>query len=40
MTKIEELKEVAKKLLQDGKVKYIIAYEQGTNGWLSSPAFI
>jgi ferredoxin len=40
MTKTEELKEVAKRLLQDGKVKYIIAYEQGTNGWLSSPAFI
>ena len=40
MTKIEEIKATAKKLLEEGKVKYIIGYEQGTNGWLSNPVFI
>ncbi len=37
MTKIEEIKATAKKLLEEGKVKYIIGYEQGTNGWLVEP---
>jgi ferredoxin len=40
MSHIENLKEEAKRLLKDGKVKYIIGYETGTNGWMSSPAFI
>jgi len=40
MAKIEDLKEEARKLLRDGKVKYIIGYATGSNGWTASPAFV
>ncbi len=40
MAKIEDLKEEAKKLLRDGKVKYIIGYATGSNGWMANPIFI
>lgn len=40
MVKLEDLKKEAKKILEEGKVKYIIGYETGTNGLLASPVFI
>jgi ferredoxin len=40
MAKIEDLKEEAKKLLQEGKIKYIIGYTAGSNGWMANPVFI
>ncbi len=40
MAKIDELKEEARKLLREGKVKYIIGYTTGTDGWSAVPAFI
>jgi len=40
MAKIEDLKEEAKKLLREGKVKYIIGYGVGGNGWTAVPVFI
>jgi len=40
MAKIEDLKEEAKKLLREGKVKYIIGYGAGTNGWPAAPLFV
>lgn len=40
MVNIDNLKEEVKKLLVDGKVKYIIGYEKGRNGWMSNPIFI
>jgi formate dehydrogenase (coenzyme F420) beta subunit len=40
MAKIDELKEEARKLLREGKVKYIIGYATGTDGWSAVPAFI
>jgi hypothetical protein len=40
MAKIEDLKAEAGKLLREGKVKYIIGYGAGTNGWPAAPLFI
>jgi formate dehydrogenase (coenzyme F420) beta subunit len=40
MAKIEDLKEEARKLLREGKVKYVIGYGAGTNGWPAAPIFI
>ncbi|UCC38520.1 MAG: Coenzyme F420 hydrogenase/dehydrogenase, beta subunit C-terminal domain [Candidatus Aminicenantes bacterium] len=40
MVNVEDLKKEAKKVLEEGKVKYIIGYERGTNGVLPIPAFI
>ncbi|MDH7511771.1 MAG: 4Fe-4S dicluster domain-containing protein [Clostridiales bacterium] len=40
MAKIEDLKEEARKLLREGKIKYVIGYAAGTNGWMASPIFI
>ncbi|HUU37973.1 MAG TPA: hypothetical protein VMW46_07205 [Candidatus Desulfaltia sp.] len=40
MAKIDDLKEEARKLLREGKVKYIIGYGAGSNGWLAAPLFI
>jgi formate dehydrogenase subunit beta len=40
MAKIDDLKDEARKLLQSGKVKYIIGYGAGSNGWPAAPLFI
>jgi len=40
MAKIDDLKEEAGKLLREGKVKYIIGYGRGSNGWAAGPVFI
>jgi ferredoxin len=40
MAKIDELKEEARKLLREGKVKYVIGYTTGSNGRSAVPAFI
>ncbi len=40
MAKIDDLRDVARKILQDGKVKYVIGYGRGTNGWPAAPLFI
>jgi formate dehydrogenase subunit beta len=40
MAKIEDLKEEARKLLREGKIKYVIGYARGSDGWMASPVFI
>jgi formate dehydrogenase subunit beta len=40
MVNIEELKKEASQILKDGKVKYIIGFQRGSNGLLPVPAFI
>lgn len=40
MVKLEDLITEAKKLLKSGKIKYIIGYTQGANGFMPTPAFI
>lgn len=40
MANFEDLKEEARKLLREGKIKYLIGYATGTNGWMASPVFI
>ena len=40
MAKIDELKEEARRLLREGKVKYVIGYGDGTNGWPAAPIFV
>jgi ferredoxin len=40
MAKIDDIKDEARKLLQSGKVKYIIGYGAGSNGWPAAPLFI
>lgn len=40
MAKIDELKEEARKLLREGKVKYIIGYGTGSDGWSAVPVFV
>ncbi|MFP4081186.1 MAG: Coenzyme F420 hydrogenase/dehydrogenase, beta subunit C-terminal domain [Candidatus Aminicenantes bacterium] len=40
MVNLDELKENAKKLLQEGKVKYVIGYKRKANGLMPVPAFI
>ena len=34
MVSVEDIKKEAKSALEEGKVKYIIGYESGTNGML------
>ncbi|MGD9347257.1 MAG: Coenzyme F420 hydrogenase/dehydrogenase, beta subunit C-terminal domain, partial [Candidatus Aminicenantes bacterium] len=40
MVKLDELKKEAQRILKSGKVKYIIGYAKGTNGFMPVPAFI
>lgn len=40
MVKLEDLKKEANRILDEGKVKYIIGYQKGTNGLMPAPAFI
>jgi ferredoxin len=40
MVKHEDVRAEARKLLESGKVKYIIAYELGADGWKANPVFI
>jgi ferredoxin len=40
MVSLEDLKNEAKRILSEEKVKYIIGYQKGTNGTLSAPVFI
>lgn len=40
MVNLEDLKSVAKRILDEGKVKTIIGYKRGTNGVMAAPAFI
>ncbi|MBN1223637.1 MAG: 4Fe-4S dicluster domain-containing protein [Candidatus Aminicenantes bacterium] len=40
MVKLEDLKSEVKKALKSGKVKYFIAYEEGTDGYKAIPAFL
>ena len=40
MAKIEDLRDEARRILQEGKVKYVIGYGRGTNGWPASPLFV
>jgi ferredoxin len=40
MVKLEDLKKEAKRILEEGIVKYIIGYERSSNGLLPVPAFI
>jgi len=40
MGKIEEIKKVCKNILEEGKVKYIIGYQERANHWMAKPAFI
>lgn len=40
MVKVEDLRKEAKRILKEGKVKYVIGYERGQNGLMPVPAFI
>ena len=40
MVNLEDLKKEAKRILEEGKVKYVIGYERSPNGLMSVPAFI
>ena len=40
MVNVEDLRKEAKRILQEGKVKYVIGYERGQNGLIPKPAFI
>jgi len=40
MVSLEDLKNEAKRILSEEKVKYIIGYQKGTNGIISAPVFI
>jgi len=40
MTNIEALRQEARKLLEEGKVRYLIGYERGPSPWVSSPVFL
>ncbi|MFB0566715.1 MAG: 4Fe-4S dicluster domain-containing protein [Candidatus Aminicenantaceae bacterium] len=40
MVSLEDLKKEVKKILEEGKVKYVIGYKRGTNSSLPIPAFI
>ncbi len=40
MANFEDLKEEARRLLREGKIKYLVGYATGTNGWQASPVFI
>ena len=40
MVKLEDLRKEAKRILEDERVKYIIGYQKGTDGFMPAPAFI
>jgi formate dehydrogenase subunit beta len=40
MVDVENLRKEAKRILKEGKVKYVIGYEKGQNGLISKPVFI
>jgi len=40
MVNVEDLRKEAKRILKEGKVKYVIGYEKGQNGLMPLPAFI
>ena len=40
MVNVEDLRKEAKRILKEGKVKYVIGYERGQNGLMPKPAFI
>jgi formate dehydrogenase subunit beta len=40
MANIEALRKEARKLLEEGKVRYLIGYERGPSPWVSSPTFL
>jgi ferredoxin len=40
MAQLEEIKKEAKRVLEEGKVKYLVGYKRSTNGILAAPAFI
>jgi ferredoxin len=40
MVKLEDLRKEAKRILKSGKVKYIIGYAKGADGFMPVPAFI
>jgi ferredoxin len=40
MVHVEEIKKEAKKVLEEGRVKYLIGYKRNTGGLLAAPAFI
>ncbi len=39
MANIEDLRLEARKLLDEGQVRYLLGYERGPSPWVSSPAF-
>lgn len=40
MVNVEDLRKEARRILKDEKVKYVIGYERGKNGFLPKPVFI
>ena len=40
MVNVNDLKQEIKRILEEGKVKYIIGYEKSTNSQIAKPAFI
>ncbi len=40
MVNVEDLRKEAKRILKEGKVKYVIGYERGKNGLIPIPSFI
>ncbi len=40
MVNVEDLRKEAKRILKEGKVKYVIGYERGQNGLMPKPVFI
>jgi len=40
MVNVEDLRKEAKRILKEGKVKYVIGYERGQNGLMPIPSFI
>jgi len=40
MVNVEDLRKEAKRILKEGKVKYVIGYERGEKGLMAKPAFI
>lgn len=40
MVHLEDIKREARRVLEDGRVKYVIGYKRGTNGLMAVPAFI
>ncbi len=40
MSNIEALRKEARKLLEEGKVRYLIGFERGPSPWVANPAFL